>query len=321
MFPTLIDQIFEDAPTESLLVLRRVCKSWKERADYKIAGHIIVNESPLYSWAPRSATTPSGHIPSREWLLKMVDHVRVLDIHSSRFPLWVASMKRLEAVRFHPPESAGAIFVRPSRTLNFRPGYMLDFTGTPEDVVLSIKTQSGWFPSRLPMQGRMLPRSLTIIIQHEDLPLPVAEVAQIGFFSKLFAQLLQRIAVQLHLALTRVRPEPYTALPYLSSLTLVGIEQWFQLFRFFGRGGTLPDPYQGRPIYRNRGELDAAIRRRLALMGLSAEDNQDAMSRLQYRTCEEYRAIVGTDEFLLQTEGLLAVAPGPRRQRALSPLS
>ncbi len=322
-FPALIDQIFEDAPTRSLLVLRRVCKNWQERADYKIVRHIIVIESPLYSWAAHSATTPSGPIPSRKWLLKMVDHVRLLDIHSSHFPPWVARIKHLEAVRFHPPASAAAIFIRPSGTLNFQrePCYQLDFTGTPEDVVLSIKTQPGRFPSELPTLGLIVPRSLTIIIQHEDQPRPTAEMSQIGFFSGLFVNLVNQIAFQLHLALTRVRPEPYTAIPSLCSLILVDIEQWFQLYPFLGRGGSFADPYTGRLIYRNIGELEAAIRVRLAHMGLSVEDNQDARSRLQYRTCVEYRAIVGTDEFLLQTEGLFAVAPGPRRQRALSRLS
>jgi hypothetical protein len=148
----------------------------------------------------------------------------------------------------------------------------------------------------------------------------------------LFVNLVNKIALALGLAflaesevdveVSQEEEECNFRPPSPLPVTLVGLEQWYSLFPTYdGRDvdGTLPVAYKGWPrtwsrIYRNQGELEAAIRARLAAMGLTFQRNQEAMSLLEHCTCEEYRAVVGNDEFRMQTEELPARMPDERLQ-------
>lgn len=108
-FPTIIDQIFAFASRDALLALRRVSRSWRDRADAKFVTHVSICAELVPGQSGQQYVIelrgPLGYIPRQDWYETAVgDATRVLDLGcggSSAILAGLCRLRKLELLRDH----------------------------------------------------------------------------------------------------------------------------------------------------------------------------------------------------------------------------
>jgi hypothetical protein len=128
-FPEIIDTIFENAPRASLLVLRRVCKNWRHRADRCLVRHVFLPFQTGPDEERRPRVIPDGKFPRANWhRTKMAESSGCIDLRESWLaPPWVSRLPGVEVIRHQWwPSRRSALCIRSSE-----PGRPLRLVGSP----------------------------------------------------------------------------------------------------------------------------------------------------------------------------------------------
>lgn len=303
-YPEIIDRIFDNAPRDFLLDLRKVCKAWKARSDELLVNHVQVR-SAFYGGGPNrwDASTPNGNIPRRNWhnCSTVVKRIKVLDMFKGTYPPWVRHIDTLDMLRYIPA-SGVSFLLRPSGQIELTnaDNELVLPSADPaiEELVLCIGTAAYRMPSK-----HLLPRFQTVTVVCLAPPSPSNKGHPFkNSKGRLFVELVCWIAGELS-RLDRAAP---------FSINLVNCDSWFSIpdSRYGPNGyddlwpayyyGKFHRPDNLRKIYRSQDELKEAIQ--ASTVTSSTDPTKTVLDSLSFLTLDEYRAKVGDDRLKWATE-------------------
>ncbi len=222
-FPNVIDAIFEHAPRASLLVLRRVCKNWRHRADRLLVRHISLPFQTVANSKGRTKrVTPDRKFPRANWhRTKIAEGIACIDLRHPWVALWVSRLPGVEIIRHQWWSSRRSIITIRS----CQPGRPLRLAGTPSGsgpattLAFTLMCYDFELPDfRMLMDG--VPGSSLTVIAIPPLPGTLTE----QFSTRINGLVLDRLAQFLghHLSQSYHRSASF-------SVTLVNLSWWYRL--------------------------------------------------------------------------------------------